>query len=112
MPENPDILAMDPNDRDFPHHLLACLVRALVDLPDHVEIRLVEGVALTLMEVRVHPEDVRRVIGRKGRTANAIRDILTNIGSRVGRRFQLEIMEPEGGRIQTQGPRRRPGRDG
>ena len=81
--------------------LLNLLIRALVDFPDEVKIQTLAGSQSTIFEVVVHPEDVRRVIGRRGRTADAVREIMINLGSKVGRRYILEIVEPMG-----RGPRR------
>ena len=53
--------------------LLDLTVRALVDYPADVTVQTLEGSQSTIFEVRVNPEDVRRVIGRKGRTADALR---------------------------------------
>lgn len=71
------------------------LIGALVDEPDEVNIRVVQGVQAVIYEVEVHPDDVRRIIGRKGRTADACRELLTNLGSKAGLRFLLEIVEPQ-----------------
>ena len=75
--------------------LLTHLVRALVDEPNEVAINPVSAEQVTIFEIRVEPEDVRRVIGRKGRTADALREILRNVASKAGRRYHLEIVEPE-----------------
>ena len=74
--------------------LLNLLIRSLVDFPDDVSVQTLEGSQSTIFEVKVNREDVRRVIGRKGRTADAVREILINLGSKAGRRFLLEIVEP------------------
>lgn len=76
--------------------LLTLLVQALVDRPDVVDIHPIASEQLTIFEVRVAPEDVRRIIGRKGRTADAIRELLSKLGGKVGRRYHLEILEPTG----------------
>ena len=76
--------------------LLQLVVQALVDQPQAVRIEAISGSQAVIFEVKVDREDVRRVIGRKGRTADALREIMLNLGSKVGRRFLLEILEPEG----------------
>lgn len=78
--------------------LLDLIVRALCDHPEVVQVQTLEGSQSTIFEVRVHPEDIKRVIGKKGRTADAVREILINLGSKAGRRYLLEIVEPAGGR--------------
>lgn len=74
--------------------LLNLLIRALVDAPDAVRVDVVEGGQSVIYEVVVDREDVRRVIGRGGRTAGALREIMLNLGSKAGRRYVLEIVEP------------------
>lgn len=79
---------------DNTQQLLITLVTALVDEPDGVTVRVVEGHRVDIFEVIVAKEDIRRLIGRKGRTADALRVVLLNLGSKVGRRYELEIVEP------------------
>jgi predicted RNA-binding protein YlqC (UPF0109 family) len=57
--------------------LVEAIAKALVDNPDQVQVRAIEGEQLTVFELRVHPSDLGKVIGRQGRTAQAIRTILT-----------------------------------
>jgi len=75
--------------------LMELMVKALVDSPESVGIHTVSGTQAVIYEVSVAPIDVRRVIGRRGRTADALREILTNLGSKAGLRFMLEIVEPQ-----------------
>ena len=75
--------------------LLELMIRALVDHPDDVRITPITGSQAVIFEVGVNPEDVRRIIGRKGRTADALRELMTNFGSKARSRFLLEIMEPD-----------------
>ena len=76
--------------------LLQMLVQSLVDNQNRVSITILRAEQTTIFEVKVDPEDVRRIIGRKGRTADAIREILFNLGSKEGRRYVMEIVEPRG----------------
>ena len=69
-------------------------VSALVDFPGCVRVQAMKGAQTTIFEVKVDPGDVRRLIGRKGRTAGALREILTNFGARIKMRCHLEILEP------------------
>lgn len=71
-------------------------VSAIVDFPGCVRVQAVEGTHTTIFEVKVDPDDVRKVIGRKGRTAAAIRELLTNLGARIKVKCHLEILEPNG----------------
>ena len=53
--------------------LIEAIAKALVDNPDQVQVRAVEGEQVTVLELRVHPTDLGKVIGRQGRTAKSIR---------------------------------------
>ncbi|HVN09385.1 MAG TPA: KH domain-containing protein [Patescibacteria group bacterium] len=73
--------------------LVVAIARALVDHPDEVQVRAVDGEQVTVLELRVHPEDIGKVIGRQGRTAKAIRTLLGAAGMKMQKRFTLEILE-------------------
>jgi uncharacterized protein len=73
--------------------LIEAIAKALVDNPDQVRVRAIEGEQVTVFEMRVHQSDCGRVIGRKGRIADAIRTILRGAGMKQGRRLALEILE-------------------
>ena len=73
--------------------LVEATARALVDRPDEVQVKSVEGSQVTVLELRVHPEDLGKVIGRQGRTAKAIRTLLGAGGMKLRKRFTLEILE-------------------
>lgn len=66
------------------------LVRGIVDHPDDVRVRLVSGRKGQRLEVRVHPEDLGTVIGRGGRTARALRQVISSVG---GRGVRVEIID-------------------
>ncbi len=72
---------------------IAYLIKNLVETPDDVDVQLVEGEMGTLVEVRVSPNDVARVVGRQGRTVKALRTIAMIIGARFGKRVRLEVMQ-------------------
>ena len=55
--------------------LLEMIAKALVDNPDQVQVRAIEGEEVTVLQMRVHPSDVGKVIGRQGRMAESIRII-------------------------------------
>ena len=61
--------------------------------PDQVHVRAIEGEQVTVFELRVHASDLGQVIGRQGRTADAIRTILSAVGMKLRKRFTLEILE-------------------
>jgi predicted RNA-binding protein YlqC (UPF0109 family) len=73
--------------------LVEAIARALVDHPDDVQVTSVDGSQVTVLELRVHPEDLGKVIGRQGRTAKAIRTLLGASGMKLHKRFTLEILE-------------------
>jgi hypothetical protein len=58
------------------------LVRGIVDHPDDVSVDLRERRNARVLEVRVHPDDLGKVIGRAGRTAKALRSVMTALGGR------------------------------
>ena len=73
--------------------LIEAIARALVDHPDQVQVRAVEGEQVTVLELRVHPEDLGKVIGRQGRTAKSMRTILAAAGMKLRKRITLEILD-------------------
>jgi predicted RNA-binding protein YlqC (UPF0109 family) len=73
--------------------LVEDIAKALVDEPDQVVVRQVEGEQVTVLELRVSPEDLGKVIGKQGRTARSIRTLLGAAGMKLNRRFTLEILE-------------------
>jgi len=73
--------------------LVETIARALVDHPEEVKVATVESPDATVVELRVHPEDLGKVIGRQGRTAKAMRTLLGASGMKFHRRFTLEIVE-------------------
>jgi predicted RNA-binding protein YlqC (UPF0109 family) len=73
--------------------LLEEIAKALVDNPEDVQVTEVEGEQTTVLELRVRNEDLGKVIGRQGRTARAIRTLLSAAGMKVHKRFVLEILE-------------------
>ena len=72
---------------------ISYLVKNLVEKPDEVKVEVLEGVSRTLVEVSVSKEDIARVIGRKGRTIDAIRTIALDLGAKLGRRVRVEVID-------------------
>ncbi len=89
--------------------LVRYLVAALVDYPDDIEVFEVGGGRTTILELKVHPDDVGKVIGRQGRTASALRTLLQAHASRERQRVVLEIIEVD--RDGSERPRRRDDED-
>lgn len=73
--------------------LLEEIAKALVDHPEEVNVSEVEGEQTTVLELRVQNDDLGKVIGRQGRTARAIRTLLSAAGMKIHKRFVLEILE-------------------
>lgn len=73
--------------------LIEYLARALVDLPDQVQVKQIEGEQTTVIELKVAKEDLGKVIGKQGRTARAIRTILNGASTKLKKRTVLEIIE-------------------
>jgi predicted RNA-binding protein YlqC (UPF0109 family) len=73
--------------------LLEAIAKALVDNPDQVQVRVIEGEEVTVLELRVHPSDLGKVIGRQGRMAGSIRIILGAVGTKLRKRVTVEILE-------------------
>ena len=74
------------------------VVKALVDNPEQVDVREVDGERVVVFELRLNQKDVGKVIGKSGRTITAIRTLLTSAAAKQGKRAMLEIIEPEGRR--------------
>ncbi len=72
---------------------VAYLVKNMVNLPEQVDVRAVEGQSGLLIEIRVAPEDVGKVVGRKGNVIRSLRTLAMTIGARMGRRIHLEIIQ-------------------
>ena len=73
--------------------LIEAIVKALVDNPDQVQVRAIDGEQITVFELRVHPRDLGKVIGRQGRMAKSIRWILGAAGMKSQKRITLVILE-------------------
>jgi len=73
--------------------LIEDIAKALVDIPEEVSVREVTGEQVTVLELRVAPSDLGKVIGKQGRTARSIRTLLGAAGMKLNRRFTLEILE-------------------
>lgn len=73
--------------------LIEDIAKALVDIPEEVTVREVQGQQVTVLELKVAPSDLGKVIGKQGRTARSIRTILGAAGMKLNRRFTLEILE-------------------
>ncbi|MFQ5744088.1 MAG: KH domain-containing protein [Acidobacteriota bacterium] len=73
--------------------LIEDIAKSLVDHPDEVQVSEVEGEQTTVLELRVDPQDLGKVIGKQGRTARAMRALLGAAGTKQNKRVLLEILE-------------------
>lgn len=73
--------------------LIEYIVKALVDDPAEVQIKELAGDKTNLYELKVAKSDIGKVIGKRGRTAGAIRTILSAVSTKQGKRAELEIIE-------------------
>ena len=72
--------------------LIVYIAKSLVDKPEDVEVREVVGERTSVIELSVAKEDLGKVIGKQGRTARAMRTILSAASAKVGKRSVLEII--------------------
>lgn len=72
--------------------LVEYIAKSLVDDPDQVEVTEIPGTTSVIIELRVAPDDMGRVIGRDGRVANAIRVLLRVVAAKENKRVTLEII--------------------
>ena len=75
--------------------LIEDIAKALVDIPEEVEVFTVEGEQTTVLELKVAPSDLGKVIGKQGRTARSVRTILGAVSMKVHHRYTLDILEEE-----------------
>ncbi|MBR6812375.1 MAG: KH domain-containing protein [Oscillospiraceae bacterium] len=73
--------------------LLLYVARNLVNNPDEVNVTEVESEGGTILELRVAPEDVGKVIGRQGRIAREIRTLIRSVAQRSGKKVSVEIVD-------------------
>ena len=73
--------------------LIEYVVKTLVDHPDEIRIAEINGERTIVFELRCHPDDVGKVIGKSGKTVGAIRTLLSTVAARQNRRAMLEVVE-------------------
>ena len=73
--------------------LIGYIAQALVDFPEEVSVSEVVGEHTTVLELQVAKKDMGKIIGRQGRTAQALRTILSAASGKTGKRHVLEIIE-------------------
>ena len=75
--------------------LIEYIVKSIVDNPEEVDVTQIDGESTIVFELRVKQEDVGKVIGKKGRTINAIRTLVNATAAKSGMRAMLEIVEED-----------------
>jgi hypothetical protein len=73
--------------------LIELIAKSLVDKPDNVQVSQLDGEQSSIIELKVAPEDVGKIIGKQGRNVQAIRVILSAAGMKLKKRFILELIE-------------------
>ncbi|OQX52767.1 MAG: RNA-binding protein [Candidatus Cloacimonas sp. 4484_209] len=73
--------------------LIERIAKSLVDFPEMVQVKEIQGEKTTVYELRVGSGDLGKIIGKEGRTAKAIRTIITAASMKSGKRAVLEILE-------------------
>jgi len=73
--------------------LIAYIAKALVDKPEEVVVTEIVGQQTSVIELKVAKEDIGKIIGKQGRTAQAIRTILSAAATKINKRSTLEIIE-------------------
>ena len=73
--------------------LVELIAKSLVDNPDRVQVFQIDGEQSSIIELKVAPEDVGKVIGKQGRNVQAIRIILGAVGMKLKKRFIMELIE-------------------
>ena len=92
---------------DAADELMTQIARALVDHPDEVSVEAVEpeeGDDSTILEMRVAPDDVGKIIGKQGRTVRSMRTILSAVGVGHHLRYSLDVVEDEDDEDDTDAP--------
>ena len=74
-------------------NLIDVVAKALVDLPDQVEVTENQGEQTTVIELKVAKTDIGKIIGKQGKTAKALRTILTGASTKLKKRTVLDIIE-------------------
>jgi predicted RNA-binding protein YlqC (UPF0109 family) len=73
--------------------LVTTIARALVDAPDEVSVEEIDENGTRVLELRVAKDDIGKVIGKDGRTAQSIRAVVSAAASKAGHRVQLDILD-------------------
>ena len=87
------VMADDPTSTSALTELIRAIAVELVDHPDEVDVVEIPGENNTVIELRVAKDDIGKVIGKEGRTAQSMRTILTAASTKLGKRAHLDIVD-------------------
>jgi predicted RNA-binding protein YlqC (UPF0109 family) len=87
------VLKLNTEGNEVMKDLIAYIAKALVDKPEEVVVTEIEGEQTSVIELKVAKEDLGKVIGKQGRTARAMRTILSASSTKLNKRSVLEIIE-------------------
>ena len=73
--------------------LIQYILKHLVDRPQDVRLAAIDGEKSMIFELRCHPNDIGKVIGKNGKTIGSIRTLLSTVAARQGRRATIEVVE-------------------
>ncbi len=73
--------------------LLEYLAKALVDNPDDVQVEVIEGERSAILQLKVHPDDIGKVIGKQGRIVQAMRTLVKAAATKEGKNAIVEILD-------------------
>ena len=86
-------MMVESETADQVKELIEHIAKALVDHPEQVRVNEIRGENTAVIELTVAKEDMGKIIGKQGRTAVAIRTLLSNVSMKTRKRFVLEIIE-------------------
>jgi predicted RNA-binding protein YlqC (UPF0109 family) len=89
----PDLILNPPKRRWTMKELVKFIAQELVDFPEQVTVGEIEGNQTSVIELKVAKEDLGKIIGKQGRTAKAIRTLLSAASAKIKKRSVLEIIE-------------------
>jgi predicted RNA-binding protein YlqC (UPF0109 family) len=93
IPEVDKMSGTDPSESGSLKDLILLIAQMLVDNPEEVKVNEIRGDQTSVLELRVAKSDLGKVIGKDGRTARAMRTILTAASTKIRKRALLEIIE-------------------
>ena len=73
--------------------LITTIAKALVDRPENVKVSIIEGESMSVIELKVAPGDLGKIIGKQGRNAQAMRTILNAVSTKQRKKVVLEILD-------------------